>query len=705
MIISEGEVLGFAPQALAETIPALANGYFYPNGGLGMLGQFATYSALYRRQPMIATVVDKISNSAARLTVKSWDVTAESGRVQDKTSPFALLLANPCTELSPFNFWRWTFSTYEVFGEAFWYKQRRNRNVDSFGVVTQSGPVVNLLPMHPSRTAVHRDHDGNVEYIFTLGVASAGILHAPAADVVPFLRYNPDNLMRGMSRLEPLAQTLRNEDAARRANDSFWMRGLRPSVILNHPETLSQPAQDRHKAQFDAAHAGADNMGGSMVLEEGMTLTVTQLTADEMQYIDSRKMNLQEACMVYDVPPPVIHILDHATYSNITEQMRSMYRDTMSPRLEDVESVIDFYLLGDFGMAGTHETEFDMSEVLRGDFEGRTTAVVALRNAGLSTGNEGREIMGLPMSDDPEMDKVFANAALVELGTPAQRVTIAEKPDPSPAAQAVGDAAAAEAEAEAVASADADVANGTAVDSAPSDAAKAVTVRAVMGKLGRVKGAKPAIRATLVDEHAKALKGFFDEQRASVKANGLKAAGGPDLSSWDGDLASILHTLSKATAQAIGAKVAADLGGTYDGADIASYLTTNSAATATKINQATADEIAAAIERAAEDETPDETIDSVFNGEVAARTGQISMSRVAMVAGLASLVAARQSKARTKTWVVTSAKPRASHAQMSGETVPLGEPFSNGMDGPGDYSGGADEVAGCTCDLDFSTEG
>jgi hypothetical protein len=31
--------------------------------------------------------------------------------------------------------------------------------------------------------------------------------------------------------------------------------------------------------------------------------------------------------------------------------------------------------------------------------------------------------------------------------------------------------------------------------------------------------------------------------------------------------------------------------------------------------------------------------------------------------------------------------------------------FSNGMDGPGDFSGGVDEVAGCNCSLDFSLEG
>jgi HK97 family phage portal protein len=682
VIVSGGKTLGFAPQALGETVPTLANGYFYASTGLGLLNQFAAYSALYRKQPMIATVVDKVAASAARLTVKVWDTTPETGRVQDKTSPYARLMADPCTEMSPFNFWRWTFSTYEIFGEAFWYKVRRDVDADG----KPSGPVLKLLPMHPSRVAVHRDIEGDVEYIFTLGVASTGILYAPARDVVAFLRYNPESLMRGLSRLEPLNATLLNEDAARRANKSFWEKGARPGTVLTHPDTLSQPAMDRIKANFDARHGGADNAGGTAVLEEGMTAAVIQLNAEEMQYIEGRKMNLQEACMVYDVPPPVIHILDHATYSNITEQMRSMYRDTMSPRLEDVESAIDFGLLGDFGMSGIREVEFDMSEVLRGDFEGRTTAVVALRNAGLATGNQGLEIMGFPRSEDPEMDKFYANAALVPLGTPAQRVSITENATPDPAMVAEAQ----------------DTAAGAQV--AASDATKAVTVRAVMGKLARVKGTKPAIRAALVVEHRKALAGFFDKQRASVKSSASsKAAGVFDPAAWDGDLASILHTLSKATAQAIGTKVAADLGGVYSSDEIASWLESNSADTAKRVNQTTADEIAKAIEGAAEDESLDDTIDGVFDGEIAARTDQISMSRVALVGGLASLVAARLSKARTKTWD-TGMNPRSSHAYMSGETVALGEPFSNGMNGPGDYSGGADEVANCNCDLSFGTD-
>jgi HK97 family phage portal protein len=682
VIVSNGQALDFAPQALGETTPTLSNGYFYAAQGLGLLNQFAAYSAIYRKQPSVATLVDKIANSAARLSVKVWDITSENGKVEDTSSAYAKLMANPSSELSPMSFWRWTFSTYEIYGEAFWYKQRARK--DSFGRPT--GPVVNLLPMHPSRVAVHRLETGEVEYIFTLGVASAGILKAPASDVVAFLRYNPDNLMRGLSRLEPLNSTLLNEDAARRANSSFWTRGARPSFVLTHPGELSQPAQDRIKASVDARHAGADNMGGTMILEEGMTPQIIQLNAEEMQYIESRKMNLQEACMVFDVPPPVVHILDHATFSNITEQMRSMYRDTMSPRLEDVESVIDFSLLPEFFNTGVRETEFDMTEVLRGDFETRADKAVTLRQSGIFTGNESRDLVGLSKSSDAEMDKLYANAALVPLGAPKETVAVTAPVTPTPAQAGEADAAAGE-------------------SAAVADSSKSL-MRKVLAATGRVKSSKKDIRSTLVTEHEKALSSFFDKQRAAVKAKASsKAAGVFDPSAWDGDLASILHTLSKATAQAIGTKVAADLGGQYSGDGIASYLESNSADTAKKINQTTADEIAKAFENASDTEDPADTVDGVFDGEVAARGGQISSSRVAVVGGLAALVAARLSSAKTKTWVVTSGKPRASHSAMDGETVGLNELFSNGMNGPGDYSGGADEVAGCTCDLQFSTEG
>ena len=63
---------------------------------------------------------------------------------------------------------------------------------------------------------------------------------------------------------------------------------------------------------------------------------------------------------------------------------------------------------------------------------------------------------------------------------------------------------------------------------------------------------------------------------------------------------------------------------------------------------------------------------------------------------------ARAAGAGSKTWHVTSSNPRSSHAALDGETVPLGQPFSNGLRWPGDRDGGADETAGCRCTISFA---
>ena len=403
MLVSNGQVI---PDSLfSETSPVLTNGYFYANDGLDLTGRHAAFGLLYRTQPSISTVVDKVANSASRLSIKTWDTSSDTGKILANDSPYGKLIANPSLTLSPFTFWRWVQSTYEIYGEAYLLKVRP----------APGKPPMALIPMHPTRTVVRRDLDGVVRYVFTLGVASAGIYTADADDVIPFQRYNPDTQLRGMSRLEPLRSTLLNEDAARRAQASMWAKGARPSMLLTSSKTVSQTAATKLQAQFSTLNSGPDNAGRVAVLEDGMTAQIVQLNMEEMQYIEGRKLNMQEVCMVYDVPPPVVHILDHATFSNITEQMRSMYRDTMMPRLCDFESVLDFHLRPDFDHTGSLQAKFALDDVLRGDFETRAEAVAKLISSGIMKPAEARMMFDL---DDAGKiaDMLFANAALVPLG-------------------------------------------------------------------------------------------------------------------------------------------------------------------------------------------------------------------------------------------------------------------------------------------------
>jgi HK97 family phage portal protein len=421
MILSNGQAVPTTIDTIADRTPLFADASYYPNTAIALSGTWAAYGAMYRHQVWVNTVVRKLAFGTARLPFEVKRIN-DSGH-EPEQGPLADLMARPNDRLDAFRLWVWTSATYDIYGEAFWLKLRdENRKVRE------------LHPVHPSNMIYRRDPEtGEPYWIYATGVRDVSQLpRIPVEDVVPFLSYNPEMLARGLSNLEPLRQTLLNEDASRRAIESWWRRGARPSLMISAPNELSDKAYERLKSTVDRVHAGADNAGGTIVLEQGAKPEVVQLNAEEMQYIESRKLNREEVCAAYDMPPPVVHILDKATFSNITEQMRSQYRDTMPPRLEMFESVLAHHLVPDFYPGRDVVGEFNLDEVLRGDFEKRGTAVATLIEKAVLTPNEGRAIMNLSKSDDPKADLLFANAALQELGRPAERVTITANAPASP---------------------------------------------------------------------------------------------------------------------------------------------------------------------------------------------------------------------------------------------------------------------------------
>ena len=416
---------------LADSSPRnYAQATYYPNVGLSQAGgQFAAYGEIYKRQLWVATLVNKLAYGTARLPLKVYSRSDDS-RTEARDTAYAKLIRQPNSQHDPFFFWLHIASTFEIYGEALLLKVRPRRG---------AAPL-ELWPMHPSRITTARADDGTLVYRYFSGSATAAsYIEWPASEVVHFRSYNPDDQVRGLSRLEPLRATLLNEDAARRATTAFWNKGARPGMALTHPSNLSQPAQQRLKAQFDSIAAGADNTGSTVVLEEGMTPQVLSLSAEEAQYIETRKLNREEVCAVYDVPPPVVHILDRATFSNITEQMRSMYRDTMAPRLSLYEAVLDTQLRPDFDPRGDLYAEFLMDEVLRGSFEERAAAYETMTRIGGMTPGEVRKAENRPYLG-PETDQLYVNAATIPLGAiPTRVAALDENLTTLPAGQSLPD--------------------------------------------------------------------------------------------------------------------------------------------------------------------------------------------------------------------------------------------------------------------------
>lgn len=372
--------------------------------------QWVSYAAMYRRQQWVRTVVDKRAMLLARLPLKVY-AHDDMNRPEIPDHPYARLLARPNPRMSKYYLWSWVQTTYDLFGESFLGKVR-----------DQGGRPYMLVPLHPTSMHPKDETDGRTVWDFDNGKVT--IKDIPDEDLVHPRTYNPESYSRGLSKLESLRATLENEDAALRAQSSFWRRGARPGVALTHPGNLSKPAQDRLKLEWNQIAAGADNFGTTVVLEEGMQPAVMQLSAEEAQYIDGRKLNREEVVAAYDMPPPAVHILDQATYSNITAQLRSVYRDTMAPICVMHEAELETQLRGavrpgaseaDFG--DDVYAEFLLDGVLRGDFEERADAYQKGVNSGWITPAEVRKLENLPFIEGS--DQLFINSTMTPVDVAA----------------------------------------------------------------------------------------------------------------------------------------------------------------------------------------------------------------------------------------------------------------------------------------------
>ena len=404
MILSNGVIVK-APDVRWAGSPATWGNW---SSNLQLGNRWASYSAIYKAQTWVRILVDKRALLLARLPLKVYEHD-DLNRPEVPDNAYAQLLARPNPRQSRFTFWQSLMTTFDIYGEAFALKVRDG-----------GGRPYELWPMHP--TAMHEvdQRDGRVIWEFDNGKQT--ITGIPDEDLFHPRNYNPDSYCRGLSKLESLRATLENEDAALRAQSSFWRNGARPGIALTHPGKLSPQAADRVKLSWQSIAGGADNFGRTVVLEEGMQPNVLSLSAEEAQYIEARRLNREEVIAAYDIPPPAVHDLTRATFSNITAQLRSIYRDTMAPITAFFESELETQLRGSTrpGVSGPDFSddvyaEFLLDGVLRGDFEDRAEAYQKSINSGWQTPAEVRRLENLPFIEGS--DKLFINSTMVPVGT------------------------------------------------------------------------------------------------------------------------------------------------------------------------------------------------------------------------------------------------------------------------------------------------
>jgi HK97 family phage portal protein len=621
----------------------------------------ADYAKIYATQPEVRVVVDFLARNVSQLALQSFRRKADDDRERlASTHPLAALLRRPNPYTSARRMIRDTIADRGIYDRVLWLK-------------TDDGDGNRALVRMPPELWTVKTKSWLWPTKFELK-GSDSIVEVDAADAVYFRGYNPKDPRVGLSPIESLRRTLAEEYAAGIHREQVLRNGARFSGYISRPANApdwSPTARATFKSGWRSQFQGfsATEAGGTPVLEDGMEFIPAAQTAEQLQYVEARKLTREEVAAAYYIPPPMIGILDKATFSNITEQHKMLYQDTLGPILAEFQDELDLQLIPDFDTTGSIYVEFNMLEKLRGSFEEQVSQLQTATGAPFLTRAEARSRMNLPYIDGTDELVVPLNVLVGGQASPTDQVA---------AGSGGGDVE--------------DIVDAELVD----DDAKGA----------RRPGIKSRPSTTHVTKTEQVLSAFFTRQAAAVLPRlGAKAASWWDSKRWDTELTGVLYALSATLTPAIAADALRDAGldpDAYNVDQTLAYLAALSKAQAGRINDTTYAELSSAVSGS---DDPTGAARDVFAKATDSRAAQLATTTATAYAGFATTEAAKQAAGSqaTKTWVVTSGNPRSSHASMDGETVGIDEKFSNGADWPGDVGAlGPDETAGCMCDVVIS---
>lgn len=399
VIVSGGKTRAVKAYPGPLSIPTVAG----PSAGFVPLlrgdGLAATYEAIYRTQPIVFAVINRLVYGIARnrMMVDAIDATGQS--VRETGTSLERLVKSPFPRGSEFSLTSHIGWSAMVHGNALLLKYRP----------APGAAPTELWPVPWRNVQTISDERGVSLYAVTIGTETTAI--------------GPEDVIHiglpGGTPLEALRRTVALEDAAATWQGESLRNGVTPRGAFTSDARLNESVIPRLRDELTKLYAGPENGGRVAILEGGLKWQQIGLSAADAQLIDQRRFSREEVAAAFDVPLTLMGLSGagqgFSSYANVAEFRRALY-DAIAARLVLIEDTMNAHLV-----AGEPEWEglslrFDTTELLRPDPEARARMHMLTQQASTTTINERRAIEGLPRIEDPVADTVFMPVNMLPVG-------------------------------------------------------------------------------------------------------------------------------------------------------------------------------------------------------------------------------------------------------------------------------------------------
>ena len=258
---------------------------------------------------------------------------------------------------------------------------------DSYALISSSrGAARELIPLHPDRVETTQNDDLSLSYIYTrrdgrrVLVAQNEMFHLVGLTL---------DGVNGVSVITYARESIGMALAMEGHGANVFRNGARVSGALTHPNKIGREGVESLRSSLDEFRSGGEREGKFMVLEEGMKFEQMAMTAEDAQWIESRKFSRTDIAMFFGVPPHMIGDTEKSTSwgTGIEQQTQGFITFCAEDDLTTWEETINRDLLAD---RPDLYARFNRAALVRGDIKARWDAHVRGMQWGVYSPNDVR---------------------------------------------------------------------------------------------------------------------------------------------------------------------------------------------------------------------------------------------------------------------------------------------------------------------------
>ena len=223
----------------------------------------------------------------------------------------------------------------------------------------------------------------------------------------------------GVPTLDYLKGTIENVASSEKFINNFYKQGLQVKGIIQYVGDLDENAKRNFREKFESMSSGLKNSHRIALMPVGYQFQPMSLSMSDAQFLENTELTIKQIATAFGIKMHQLNDLSKATHTNIEQQQRQFYTDTLQAILTMYEQELTYKLFLDSELEQGYYLKFNVDAILRADIKTRYEAYAIGIQNGFLEPDEARGKEDLPPK--PGGNQLIVNGNFIPLTMAGQQ--------------------------------------------------------------------------------------------------------------------------------------------------------------------------------------------------------------------------------------------------------------------------------------------